>query len=98
VRYHDAWRPGGLRDLAYVPTNAEARYIGERHGEIGAAYGWRVAYLASEGAQFGVARMVEILSGFRGAAARVFSTEAEALAWLREAAGGEDADSGGRLA
>lgn len=73
-----------LRILRYIPTPAEGRYIGERYGEIGAAYGYRMAYLAPPGAQYGIARTVEILSGLRGVAARVFTDEAEALAWLGE--------------
>jgi hypothetical protein len=73
-----------IRALRYIPTAAEARYIGERYGDVGAAYNLRMAYLAPPGAAFGVARSIEILSGLRGAAARVFTDEDEALAWLRE--------------
>jgi len=72
-----------LRALRYIPSPAEARYIGERYGQVGAAYGFRMAYLAEPGAQYGVARTVEILSGFRGVEARVFTDEAEALSWLK---------------
>ncbi|HUR95670.1 MAG TPA: STAS/SEC14 domain-containing protein [Gemmatimonadales bacterium] len=73
-----------LRELAYIPTPAEARYIGQRYGEVGSAHGLRMAYLALPGAQYGVARTVEILSGFRGVEARVFTEETEAMAWVRQ--------------
>ena len=73
-----------LRALRYIPTAAEARYIGERYGDVGVTYDLRMAYLAPPGAAFGVARSIEILSGLRGAAARVFTDEADALAWLEE--------------
>jgi hypothetical protein len=73
-----------LRALRYIPTAAEARYIGERYGDVGVSYGLQMAYLAPPGAAFGVARSIEIMSGLRGAVARVFSDEEEALAWLRE--------------
>lgn len=73
-----------IRALEYLPSPAEARYIGERYGDVGAAWGWRMAHLAPPGAQFGIARTVEIVSGLRGASARVFSDETEAIAWLRE--------------
>ena len=71
-----------LRALQYIPSPAEGRYIGERYGQVGSAYGFRMAYLAPPGAQYGVARTVEILSGFRGVEARVFTDEAEALVWV----------------
>jgi hypothetical protein len=73
-----------LRALRYIPTAAEARYIGERYGDVGVTYGLRMAYLAPPGAAFGVARSIEIMSGLRGATARVFTDEDEAVAWLRE--------------
>jgi hypothetical protein len=73
-----------IRALRYIPTAAEARYIGERYGDVGVSYSLRMAYLAPPGAPFGVARSIEILSGLRGAAARVFTDEDEALAWLRD--------------
>ena len=73
-----------LRALRYLPNAAEARYLGERYGQVGAAYAMRMAYLASPGAQYGVARTVEILAGLRGVEARVFTDETEALGWLRE--------------
>jgi hypothetical protein len=81
-----------LRALQYVPTPAEGRYIGERYGQVGAVYGFRMAYLAPPGAQYGVARTVEILSGFRGVEARVFTDEAEAVLWVaRPSHGAEEA-------
>jgi hypothetical protein len=84
-----------LRGLRYIPSPAEGRYIGERSGQVGATYGFRMAYLAPPGAQYGVARTVEILSGFRGVDARVFTDEGEALSWLSQAPPGT-AEAAGR--
>lgn len=71
-----------VRGLDWVPSAAEAREIGDRYGRVGSEYGYRMAYLAPPGVQFGIARMIEIVSGFRGVAAAAFQDEAEALAWL----------------
>ena len=79
----------------HVGEAAEGRYIGQRYGDIGSAYGFRMAYLAPPGAQYGIARTVEILSGSRGVEARVFTEEAEAMRWVQESRV-PSAEAGGR--
>ena len=71
-----------VRDLAFMPTAGEGRVTAEWHAALSVAYGWRIAYLTRQDAQFGLVRMVEIVSGLRGAAAAVFTNEVLALAWL----------------
>jgi hypothetical protein len=41
-----------------------------------------MAYLAPAGAQYGVARMVQMLSEAQGAAAAVFTSQEAAITWL----------------
>lgn len=71
-----------LRMLEYVPTAEEARQIAAAYGAFGVRHRWRMAYLASAGAQYGVARMVQSLSENHGVTASVFSTLEAAIRWL----------------
>lgn len=72
-----------LRALDYIPTPDDAREIALRYGDFGEANKCRMAYLAPPGAQYGVARMVEMLTQQRGVAAGTFTTPDLALSWLQ---------------
>lgn len=74
-----------LRELAYIPSPADAREIAQRYGTAGALQGWRMAYVAPPGAQYGVARMVEMLSQQYGVIAGTFTSLELALAWFAAA-------------
>lgn len=71
-----------VRYLEYIPTPEEARRIGATYGAFGAAHRVAMAYLALPGAQYGVARMVQILSEGHGVRAGVFTSFEPALNWL----------------
>ncbi len=71
-----------LRALDWLPNPEEARQIAARYGSFGARYGCRMAYLAPPGAQYGVARMIEMLSQQYGVRAATFATFEAAHAWL----------------
>jgi hypothetical protein len=71
-----------LRLLEYVPSAEEARQIAASYGAFGVQHRLRMAYLASAGAQYGVARMVQSLSENHGVAASVFTTVEPAIRWL----------------
>jgi hypothetical protein len=74
-----------VRHLEYLPTSNEAHDIAESYGQLAAMHGFRMAYLARLGsAQFGIARMVGTFEELFGVPASVFSTEADALAWLAQ--------------
>lgn len=71
-----------IRDLAYIPTNADASVISGRLAEL-AGVGVRIAILAPRGAAYGVARMVGTLTALLGARVNVFEKHAEAVQWLQ---------------
>jgi hypothetical protein len=71
-----------VRLLEYVPLPEEARRIAATHGAFGAEHGVRLAYLASPGAQYGVARMVQVLAEAHGVQASVFTSYEPAVRWL----------------
>ncbi|HMV31230.1 MAG TPA: hypothetical protein PKA50_03840 [Gemmatimonadales bacterium] len=71
-----------LRQLEWIPNPEEARLIAARYGTFGARHGCRMAYLAPPGAQYGVARMIEMLSQQYGVRAATFATLEAAHAWL----------------
>jgi hypothetical protein len=71
-----------VRLLEYVPTAEEARQIATAYGAFGILHRLRMAYVASAGAQYGVARMVQSLSENHGVAASVFTTPEAAISWL----------------
>jgi hypothetical protein len=73
-----------VRRLSYVPTAEEARQIATAYGLFGARHRCRMAYVAPPGAQYGIARMVQMISESHGAMAEVFSTQEAALTWLRQ--------------
>ncbi len=74
-----------VRALAFIPSPEEARLIAQQYGAAGARNGWRMAYVAPPGAQYGVARMVEMLSQQHGVAAGTFTSMEVALAWFAAA-------------
>ena len=74
-----------LRLLDYLPTPDEARDIAARYGVFGARHRCRMAYVATPGAQYGITRMVEMLSQQHGVAAATFTSFDLALQWLGEA-------------
>lgn len=71
-----------LRQLGWIPNPEEARLIAARYGTFGSRHGCRMAYLAPPGAQYGVARMIEMLSQQYGVRAATFATLEAAHAWL----------------
>ena len=71
-----------IRELEYVPSADEARQIAASYGAFGQRHRLRMAYLSPPGAQYGVARMVQILSETRGVSTAVFTTLEPAVAWL----------------
>jgi hypothetical protein len=71
-----------IRLLDFVPNGEEARQIATGYGAFGARHRLRLAYLAPPGAQYGVARMVQILSEAHGVAAAVFTSMEAAIGWL----------------
>jgi hypothetical protein len=73
-----------LRQLENLPSADDARQIAEAFGAFSARHGCRLAYVASAGAQYGVARMIEILSQQPGVAAGAFLTPEHALHWLEQ--------------
>jgi hypothetical protein len=73
-----------LRQLDNLPSADDARQIAEAFGAFSGRHGCRLAYVASAGAQYGVARMIEILSQQQGVAAGAFLTPELALRWLEE--------------
>jgi hypothetical protein len=71
-----------IRLLEFVPSAEEARQIAVSYGAFGVRHRLRMAYLAPAGAQYGVARMVQMLSEAQGAAAAVFTSQEAAITWL----------------
>ncbi|MGE0439991.1 MAG: hypothetical protein AB7L66_12660 [Gemmatimonadales bacterium] len=80
-----------VRRLGYVPSPAEGRAIALTHWRWAAAHHARLAYLAPPGAQYGMARMIEMLAQSHGVEAAVFTTEEEAVLWLLAEEGGSAA-------
>lgn len=73
-----------LRRLDYVPTADEARRISAGYARFGVEQQCRMAYVAPPGAQYGIARMVEMLTTQHGVAAATFTLFDLALRWLQE--------------
>lgn len=71
-----------VRAYDYLPSGGEARVIAEWFSTFSMAFQCRIAYLTTPGAQFGIGRMVQIISELRGAAAGAFTDEPAALRWL----------------
>jgi len=72
-----------VRRLEWVPTAEEGRSIAQRYAGFGSRFGCRMAYLAPPGAQYGITRMVELVSEHRGVSAAAFTSLESAIAWLR---------------
>jgi hypothetical protein len=68
--------------LLHVPTADEARELAEHIVRLSAPGHCVIAVVARLGAQYGVARMVESLSGVRDVTARAFTAVDEAAAWM----------------
>ncbi len=73
-----------LRRLDYLPTAEEARRISAGYARFGAEQRCRMAYVAPPGAQYGIARMVEMLTTQHGVVAATFTHFDLALGWLHE--------------
>lgn len=71
-----------VRLLEFIPNPDEARRIAATHGAFGAELGVRMAYLTPPGAQYGVARMIQILAESYGVQASVFTSFEPAVHWL----------------
>ncbi len=74
------------RDLRLLPNAAEAEVLAGLLANQGVLGRHRVAVVVNAGAQYGVARMVCTLAELRGADAKVFTEEPQALSWLVGAA------------
>lgn len=74
------------RDLTLLPNPAEAEVLAGLLANQAVLGRHRVAVVANAGTQYGVARMVCTVAELRGADAKVFTEEPQALSWLVGAA------------
>ena len=74
------------RDLTLLPNPAEAEVLAGLLANQGVLGRHRVAVVVNAGTQYGVARMVCTVAELRGADAKVFTEEPQALSWLVGAA------------
>ena len=75
-----------VRDVTLLPNPAEAEVLAGLLANQGVLGRHRVAVVVNAGTQYGVARMVCTLAELRGADAKVFTEEPQALSWLAGAA------------
>ena len=74
-----------VRSTREVPTSGEARGIALYHARREAPWTSITAMVVREGEQYGIARMIDILTSLDGAQARVFQDPEEAQAWALDA-------------
>lgn len=73
-----------LRRRETLPSGEQARSIGRRLAKVAASRFAAVALVARPGAQFGLARAVDLLTQLEGMPAATFTDMALARAWLGE--------------
>jgi hypothetical protein len=73
-----------VRALSNLPSVAEARSLVELSRSQEEPMERCAVLLVRPGVQYGMARMIQILSEMRGAVIRILTDETEALRWLRD--------------
>jgi hypothetical protein len=73
-----------IREAGYSPDPEEARLLAQLLGAPELAGRRRVAFVTQPGVQFGLARMVSLMSGAEGQGVSVFLDFSAAEAWILE--------------
>jgi hypothetical protein len=71
-----------LSSVDYIPAADDVRDLARSFVEFARPNQCLMAVVARSGAQFGVARMLEILTSFDGVSAAAFTALADAVAWI----------------
>jgi hypothetical protein len=75
-----------VRELDYVPSTPDAQHIASTYSRAARGGDCRMAYVSRPGLQYGMGRMIEMLTEIEGISASSFTTLEDAREWLLGAA------------